>query len=421
MRLRIVAGGAFLSVLLSGCGGTGVAAPGAAYRLYVLAHGQVGQFRLMDGATGRLDKRLPLGTPAPDWSRLYTVAHRSGQTLLSAVDPLTGATRHQIAVDGSFDLPAANDRGMPGGLSPDGQWLVLQSRTSGGHTSFMRANTAFTGGPTRIILDGSLVFDAISNDGNLLYLIESLTAPQPGRYRVRLYDIGKGSFDPRIVIDKREAETGAMTGIRLSGLFAPNGRWLYSLYLNEQEGAFIHALSLDGNLAWCIDLPAQGGTPAEQRMWSLAARTDGAAVYAVNPVLGKVAVVEIGPDGPSGEVSRVGTFTAPVRKSSGAGLLIDALAKEAMFGSATLSGDEHTLFATGGNGISAIDLVSLTNTRQLLSNTALDSVVLTKDGRWLFVSSWEGPSILQVDPTTGRAVKRQSTSSPVTLYRAELR
>lgn len=421
MRHQLLVGGAVLSVLVSGCGETDLAAPTDAYRLYVLAHGNVGQFRIIDGSSGRLDQRLPLGVPAPDWSRLYTVAHQSGRTALSAVDPRSGATREQVTVDGLFNLPTANSRGMRGGLSPDGHWLLLEGGTSSGRTSFVRVNTAFTEPPQRIIVDGSFTFDAISNDGNRLYLIESLAATQPGLYRVRLYDLGRASFDPRIVIDKRESEAGAMTGTRLSGLFAPNGRWLYSLYVNEHEGAFIHALNLDGNLAWCIDLPAQGGTPAQQQMWSLAVRANGAALYAVNPVLGKVALVEIGPDGPSGDVSRVGSFTTPRPANTESGLVIDAAAKAAMFGSAALSDDEHTLFASGGNGISVIDAVNLKFTRHLLSGAGLDSVVLSQDGRWLFASSWDGPNVFQVDPKAGRAVKRLSTASPSTLYRAERR
>lgn len=419
MRLRLLAGVAFVSVLLSGCGETSLA-PAAGYRLYVLDQANLGQFHVIDASSGRLEQGLPIGTPAPGWSRLYTVAHKSGRTVLSAIDPRAGATRHQISFDGSFDLPVANDRGMPGGISPNGHWLMVESRTDRNQTSFMRVNTAFTERPKRITLQGSFAFDAISNDGNRLYVIESLAATQPGLYRVRLYDIDSASFDPRIVIDKREAQTAAMTGTRLSGVFAPNGSWLYSLYMNDEEGAFIHALSLDGNLAWCIDLPAQGGTPAQQRMWSLAVRANGSAVYAVNPALGKVAVVDVGPDGPPGDVSRVGTFSTPSRTVPGTGLLIDAPAKEAS-GSAALSGDEQTLFASGGNGISAIDTVSLKVTRQLLTDEALDSVLISQDGRRLFASSWDGPNVFEVNPKTGGSVKLLSTSSRWTLYRAEPR
>jgi hypothetical protein len=420
MRLRWLAGVAFVSVLLSGCGETSLAPP-AGYRLYVLDQANLGQFHVIDASSGRLEQGLPIGTPAPDWSRLYTVAHKSGRTVLSAIDPRAGATDHQISFDGSFDLPAANDRGMPGGISPNGHWLMVESRTDPAQTSFTRVNTAFTERPQRITLKGSFAFDAISNDGNRLYLIESLAATQPGHYRVRLYDIGSASFDPRIVIDKRETQTAAMTGTRLSGLFAPNGSWLYSLYINEDEGAFIHALNLDGNLAWCIDLPAQGGSPAQQRMWSLVVRANGSALYAVNPALGKVAVIEVGPDGPPGDVSRVGTFATPGRTTSGTRPVIDALAKEAVSGSAALSDDEHTLFASGENGISAIDAVSLKWTRQLLTDAALDGVLISQDGRWLFASSWDGPNVYKVNPNTGSSVKLLTTSSPWTLYRAEPR
>jgi len=186
----------------------------------------------------------------------------------------------------------------------------MQRSDDPGQTNFMVASTTFTQGPKRITLSGDFSFDAISNDGKRLYLVEGLALSRPG-YQVRLYDIDAGSLDPRIVVDKRE--TGPMAGTRVSGVFDPRGQWQYSLYVNEAKGPFIHALSLDGNLAWCIDLPA-AGKRIEQMMWSLTLNAEGTALIAVNPALGKVARVDIGPEGPANEVSESIVFTPPVRQ-----------------------------------------------------------------------------------------------------------
>src|SRR5205823_7116666 len=127
--------------------------------------------------------------------------------------------------------------------------------------------------------------------------IESLAVTNPGHYRVRRYDLRTGALDPRIVIDKREAASAAMSGVRIAGVFSPDGGWQYSLYDSSSTGAFIHALNLTGNFAWCIDLPGPKSDRAAQRQWGLVTAPDGHAVYAVNPALGLAAEIRM-VDGP---------------------------------------------------------------------------------------------------------------------------
>src|SRR3982074_1560907 len=45
-----------------------------------------------DSGSGALERELPLGTPAPDWSRYYTVTPLTGSARLSALDPASGQT-----------------------------------------------------------------------------------------------------------------------------------------------------------------------------------------------------------------------------------------------------------------------------------------------------------------------------------------
>jgi DNA-binding beta-propeller fold protein YncE len=423
---RLVLAGSLSTLLLTGCasgaGVTPVTSAATGYSLYYI-DAQVGNspIHVIDAGTGRAERTLPVGTPSPDWSRLYAVSYDAGRTTLRAVDTRTADVIHQVSFDGGFALPAASSTGATGGLSPNGQWLVLQSQVEKNQTSFMLVNTSFWQRPRRVSLSGTFSFDAISNNGQRLFLIESLAATQPGHYRVRLYDVGAGALNPTVIIDKRELQSGSMTGTRLSGVFAPDGGWQYSLYVNENKGAFIHALNLDSTFAWCIDLPEPQGDQYLQTMWSLAIKPDGSALYAVNPSLARVARIDIGPDGPAPEVSQVSMLKLVSAAPATPGFFTDALAKEIQMGSAALSRDGRTLFATTFDGTVVIDLRSPTSQRRILDGANIESVVMSQDGAWFFASSWDGPSILRISPITGAALKILQTDTAWMLVRAEPR
>ena len=414
---------AVLTVLLAGCATAAGAAPRTTPGGYLLygSDAQVGNapISVIDAASGHLERTLPVGTPSPDWSRLFAVSYSGTRTTLRAVDTHSGRTLAQISFEGSFGLPFATAGGQTGGLSPNGKWLVVQSVGLANETAFMLLPAAFTQRPRRVTLPGDFSFDAISNDGNRLYLIESLAASQPGHYRVRLYDLAAGELDPRVIIDKREVSSASMTGTRVSGVFAPDGRWQYSLYINQAKGAFIHALNLESAFAWCIDLPP-GGMTYQQMMWSLAIDPAGSALFAVNPTLGKVARVDISADGPSSDVSQASSFI-PAQASLRSGFFSEADAKGMQLGTSALTRDGQTLIATGDLGTVAIDVAGLKLRRQLLPDPALESVVMSDDGGVLFASSWRGPSLLEVNPTTGARIKVLQTNSALTLYHAEHR
>ncbi|MEO6795959.1 MAG: hypothetical protein ABI401_10805 [Candidatus Dormibacter sp.] len=422
----LVAATAVASIALTGCGTNGVTTSAktgqSGYRLFAVDMRREGApISVLDAASGRVERSLPLGTPSPDWSRLYALTHDKQRTTVQAVDTHTGKVASHVSFDGWFDLPIASPTGQTGGLSPNGQWLVLQGSGEAKQTSFMLVVTAFNQAPRRIVLPGDLSFDAVSNDGSRLYLIESLAKTQPGHYRVRRYDVATGSLNPTIIVDKREILSASMTGTRISGVSAPDGSWQYSLYINEKTGPFIHALSLDQTFAWCIDLPA-GGTQQEQVMWSLAITADGSHLFAVNPALGKVARVDITGDGPSNEISQVASFTPPVRQQSQASALFtDALAKGVQIGSAAVAPDGKTLIAIADAGTIAIELPSLKPIRTLFSDEGVESVVMSDDGAKLFASSWSGSTLLEIDPTTGKALATLHLTTTYVLYRAQRR
>jgi hypothetical protein len=412
-RLRSLGGGAIVITVLSACAGVrAVTTPppsslASGYRLYAADASPASPLRLYEASTGSVVRELPMGAPSPDWSRVYTISSASGKEILSAVDTRTGAVLRRMQVGAGYELPPANFRGDLGGLSPNGGWLVLQRQAAGG-SDFLVIDTAMTTAAREIHLGGDFAFDGISNDGAHLFLIESLSLTQPGHYSVRLYDLRTGRLDPRIVVDKREDSSAAMSGTRIAGVFNPTGDWQFSLYDSEATGAFIHALNLSGGFAWCIDLPGPKSNRAAQRQWGLVEAPDGSALYAVNPALGLAAEVRM-VGGPL-DLTRTASFTPLTGKSA------------MPFGEAFLSHDRRTIFASAGQGLVAIDVASLGLRDRILKDARIATVVTSPDGAWIYASTPDGPrgpAVWQVDAGSGRSVESFSSASALTLYRVE--
>ena len=107
-------------------------------------------------------------------------------------------------------------------------------------------------GPESITLKGDFGFDALSPDGETLYLIEYTDPRDPGAYQVRSYDVASGQLDPDPILDSEE-EPGEMRGFPQTRLTSPDGRWEYTLY-DGGEHPFIHALDVVDGVTLCIDL-----------------------------------------------------------------------------------------------------------------------------------------------------------------------
>jgi hypothetical protein len=204
---------------------------------------------------------LPVGTgidaapvSAPGGSVEYLTRRAGRETLVEA--RWRGAGRLDAArLSGRYSVPAVAYDGSPGGLSADGRTLVLINP----RRRFPRANTTFAIldarrlRPRRVLrLRGDFSFDALSPDGSLMYLINYLSARDPSRYRVRVYDLRAGRLLPKPVVDPSEPPD-EMRGVPVTRATSPDGRWAYTLY-DGAEHPFIHALDTDRRRAVCIDL-----------------------------------------------------------------------------------------------------------------------------------------------------------------------
>src|SRR5439155_6431392 len=162
---------------------------------------------VVDAASGRALRTLPLGTPSPDWRWLYAL----DRNVVQVVDPVTGAVAAQTTVPEW----AATVR-----TSANGRWLVLAERAAPGSstTRFEVRDAALAKPPQRVTLPGSFSFDGISNDGRSLFLLEGVGVDH---YLVRRYDLLLGQLYRDPIVDKSD-DSGPMSGHGSTSFTSPD-------------------------------------------------------------------------------------------------------------------------------------------------------------------------------------------------------
>jgi hypothetical protein len=233
MRARFLAATVMPVILLIGAAEAGASAELPAGKLPAVGV-DAQPLSLPDGAVAYMTKSERAGTVLTERTRL-------------------GRTLRERRLSGVFSIPAVAYDGSAGGLSGDGRTLVLISP----RRAFPARTTTFAVVDTRrlavrrhVELAGDFSFDAISPDGNTIYLIAY--SGSLDKYAVRAYDLPAGRLLPRPVVDPDEADE-PMTGAPISRAPSPDGRWAYTLYQSE-EHPFVHALDTARRTAVCIDL-----------------------------------------------------------------------------------------------------------------------------------------------------------------------
>ena len=237
--------------------------------------------------------------------------------------------------------------------------------------------------PTR--LGGRYGLDAINGDGSRLYLLKILG---PQAYEVRVYDTRQGRLEAQPLREKGEADT-TLRGVSWTRAWSPRGDWLFTLYVQPgRQGAFIHALGVEHHAVHCIMLPDQGpAAAADLAHYTLAVAPDGSALYAVNPVLGRMVVVRGGlPYG-----ARTG-ITLARRAGSPARTLTPA----------ALSHDGGTMFVATDQGVWAVDTRALRVRATYLPGHVVSSVALSRDGRRLYALQPDEDQVTALDVAGGR-------------------
>jgi DNA-binding beta-propeller fold protein YncE len=371
-------------------------------------------------AKGDLVRSLGRAIASPDGSVYYALDGAS-QSTLHWVDGRTGRQITQVGLDGSYAFADERELG-PTGLSPNGRWLVLVGE-AGASSTFAVIDTALVKIAAVAQVPGPFTYDAISDDGTSLYLIEKITS-QTARdlglegehaYRVRVYDVPAAKLSETLVVDVKlaaqttgdNAETridGIMNGIYQSSVPSRDGLWNFSFYFNPQRGPFVHVLHLNSRSAFCIlDLPIVAGGYESRLGWSLALTPSGKTLYAVNGALGLASSI----DAATLKVTRTATI---------AGLPSGTATAPGYSSSARVAEDGRKLWFAAARGVALVDTSDFGLRALFLRDRVITSISLSPDGRRLYALADDG-TVWMIDATSGRHLGQIPTHGATALVR----
>jgi hypothetical protein len=278
------------------------------------------------------------GPSAKENAGLTGVVTPTGFRYVVVDDPKT-ATLARIAPDGRvvaekylpgpFTIQGVAYDGTATGLSANAKTLVLVRP----RVAFPRKQTRFLVLSTpglyvrqNVVLKGDFTLDAISPDGSLLYFINYLSARDPTKYAVRVYDMERGSLLAKPVVDRTEPDED-MRGSPISRVTSADGRWAYTLYDGAGNVPFVHALDTVGVDAHCVDLDALAG---RQDLPLLRLRLDGRALSVMKGkrtlLLVDTKSFRVSEPGKTGSTVGGGRPWLPIGAGAGAVLLAAAVA-----------------------------------------------------------------------------------------------
>ncbi len=185
----------------------------------------------------------------------YVASPGGGRTVVRAING-SGRSPRSVAVRGNMGFPVVAFDGTVEALSADGQTLLLAPQ----RTTMFRKSSSFAvlNVPSLkvrklIKLQGDFSYDALSPDGQTLYLVEHVSSNDVLRYRVRAYDLSAGRLLKKMVTDKRRWQS-VMTGVPMARAWSLDKRWAFTLY-GAGANPFVHSLDTRNAYAVCIDLP----------------------------------------------------------------------------------------------------------------------------------------------------------------------
>ena len=206
------------------------------------------------------------GVTDPGGQVRYVAVSNGTTSVVQAIAVRTGRVLHSTWLEGRLGIPLVAFDGRTEGLTPDGKTLAVASFIAGPAPSltstFALLDTQKLTLVRHITLRGQFSYDAISPDGNMLYLIQYLASRNAARYLVRAYDVTARRLVAGAISDKDEK--GAMTGSPVTRTSTSSGSWAYTLYARgDSEAPFVHALDTAHRKAVCIDLPDSWKKTAE--------------------------------------------------------------------------------------------------------------------------------------------------------------
>jgi hypothetical protein len=263
----------------STCGVTSLAAPGSPL-LVVRPAGQQGPLDAYNVANGRRRFSLPAGMLAANGRTFVSALPIKGGTRVIRFDASTGALRSAWPVRSSWTLA---------GVSSTGRWAgLVRIEDRGRTTRFAVVDVLHRRIIDRVRLRGTFELETLSADGQRLFLVHYRSSD----YVLQLYDLNRQLLRANPIRSKDPDET-KMTGTAARAVATRDGHWLLTLYLKSDGTAFIHALDLRAGAPHCIDLPGSSQDFGRLGAYALVLSPDGGTLYVANPLLGRVAAIDL--------------------------------------------------------------------------------------------------------------------------------
>jgi hypothetical protein len=204
---------------------------------------------------------VPAATAAGPWLGTATNGVAEYTATLHGQSTVVANGEHSLTLDGKWGLPRVTLNNEVGGLSTDGRVLVLaQSDTAHPNGALAKRSNfkILSTNPLRVketvSIKGDFGFDALSQHARTLYLIQHVSDENLFQYRVRAYDLAKHRLLSRVIADKRQ-RSWLMSGYPVARAQTDNGHWVYTLYSNQNNYPFVHALNTVDRTAVCIGIP----------------------------------------------------------------------------------------------------------------------------------------------------------------------
>jgi hypothetical protein len=200
-----------------------------------------------------------LGILAHGGKNRFVAVSTGGGSAIARIGVPSGAVHGWATLDGEWGIPQPTFSATRlEGLTRDGKRLIVGTVGSSSPTSFAVIDTQTLRVRERFALDGRFAYDALSPDGNTLYLTQYVEAENTSRYVVRAYDLEQERLLPGSIADKTQ-RGWVMEGYAVTRATSADGRWVYTLFMRPGGYPFVHALDAVNGTAHCIGLPWRAG------------------------------------------------------------------------------------------------------------------------------------------------------------------